>query len=94
MSSLDDEIAAAVINNNVAAAILLGEEEAFGIDHRTLSRKKKKEFDHQGALECLQRDYLGPQPLFNDRQFDVMFRISRSRFQRLMDDVATTGNPF
>ena len=42
-----------------------------------------------GALHCL-----GPQPLFNDRQFDVMFRISRSRFQRLMEDVAATGKPF
>jgi hypothetical protein len=43
---------------------------------------------------CKETTNLGPHPLFNDRQFLVMFRISRSCFQRLMEDVAATGNPF
>ena len=97
MDELDEDLnlaVAAIINANMTIAMMMGEDEGDGIDHRTLPRRRKKKFQHQEALECLQRDYLGPQPLFNDRQFEVMFQISRSRFQRLMEDVAATGKPF
>jgi hypothetical protein len=71
MDELDDDIdsaATAVVNAHLAVAILLGaEDEEAAIDHRTLPRRKKKKFKHEEALDCLQRDHLGPQPLFNDR---------------------------
>jgi hypothetical protein len=64
------------------------------IDHRTLPRSGRTYYDHAGAVACMMRDYLGPVPLFADRQFDVMFRLSRSRFQRLLEDVGNSGNSF
>ena len=54
-------------------------------------RRKRKLFDHRRAYECLQADYLSPKPLFDDKQFDLMFQISRSRFQRLMDNIGNAS---
>ena len=59
-------------------------EEYFSIDNeasdgdphlhlRGRSRRKRKIFDHSRAYKYLQADYLGPKPLFNDNQFDLMF---------------------
>jgi hypothetical protein len=42
-------------------------------------RSKRREFDHTGALNCIQREYLGPDPLFGS-SFKAQFRISLSRF--------------
>jgi hypothetical protein len=69
------------------------------IDHRTLPRNPKREFNHARALMCIQHDYLGVMgdpryPLFNDKQFSTMFRLSRSRVQKLFEDVMNNGIPF
>ena len=64
------------------------------VDHRTLPRKKRKDYNHGRALECIMADYLGPQPLFNDRQFELHYRVSRARFQRLMEDFGNSGRSF
>lgn len=64
------------------------------VDHRTLPRTKRRMFARDRALQCIMDDYLCPTPLFNDRQFEIMFRISRSRFERLRADIAATGHPF
>ena len=69
------------------------------IDGRTLPRSLRTKYRHAEALHCIKRDYLGipddlGSPIFNGREFDSMFRISRSRFQRLMEDFAATGDPF
>ena len=40
------------------------------------------------------KDYLGPGPLFDGREFDVSFRISRRRFQRLLEDFGNSGIDF
>jgi hypothetical protein len=42
----------------------------------------------------IQKDYLFPQPIFNGREFDTIFCISRFRFQRIMEDIGATGNTF
>ena len=44
------------------------------IDHRTLPRLEKKQYEHQRAYQCIMKDYLGPGPLFDGREFDVSFR--------------------
>jgi hypothetical protein len=49
-------------------------------------QSKKRYLDHVGALACINRDYLGPNALFG-AEFSAQFRISRARFQRLMEDV-------
>jgi hypothetical protein len=43
-------------------------------DHRLLPRAQRHQFKHQEALSCINRDYLGPDPLFG-KEFDLMFRI-------------------
>lgn len=54
-------------------------------------RGKRTVYQHAEALHCIRRDYLGPTPIFKDKQFDMMFRISKSRFQRLMEDIGNAG---
>ena len=62
------------------------------IDHRSLPRVQKKNYMHGRAYQCIMYDYLGPSPLFDGREFETMFRISRSRFQCLMEDICQSRN--
>lgn len=64
------------------------------LEHRHYPRSKRLKFRYSEATHCINRDYLGPVPLFPDKQFDEMFRISRSRFQRLLEDVGNSGLRF
>ena len=63
-------------------------------DHRELPREGKREFRHHHALQCILYDYLGPTPLFNGREFETMFRVSKRRFQCLMEDIGNANIPF
>ena len=63
-------------------------------DSRELPRESRREFQHQRALDCLLYDYLGPKPLFDGREFEMMFRVSRRRFQCIMEDIGNAGIPF
>lgn len=71
-----------------AVANLSSDEEEDPYSHLRNPRAPKKTYDWERAYSCIQADYLGPQPLFDDRQFEIYFRVSRSRFQRIMEDVA------
>lgn len=66
-----------------------------GVDHRTLPRGERTVFQNEQALYCIRRDYLGfpDQPdfvpvisRFDFKYFQVMFRVTIRRFQRLMED--------
>ena len=85
---------AQVASNAAVGGGIVGMEESPSIDHRTLPRATRKTYDPAGALYCINRDYLGPAPLFDGKEFDTMFRISRSRFEALMQDVGNSGDPF
>lgn len=61
------------------------------VDHRTLPRGARRQFRHDQALMCINRDYLGPKPLFADKQFKKQFRIEMSRMERLLQDVGNSG---
>ena len=66
---------------------------------RNKPRKQKRKFRHKEALKCICRDYLGIAgdpltPLFVGVEFKRMFRISRPRFQRMMEDIAALGDSF
>ena len=63
-------------------------------DHRSRQRSKRTCFDHDRAKECIYRDYLGSDALFIGKNFEMMFRLSRSRFQRLMEDISRSSLPF
>ena len=69
------------------------------VDHSILPRNPKRKFRHDEALHCINRDYLGisgdlSTPIFAGSEFSSMFRISRSRFQRMLEDFAKSGDPF
>ena len=70
----------------VASTVVQGKKKKRKVDHRTLPRSTRTNFRHHEALGCIRRDYLGDTPLLG-KQFHVMFRMSRGRFQVLMEDV-------
>ena len=82
--SLDDD---SILNSGSAESRRM-------IDGRCLPRRPKIVYDHEEIKRRLYKDYLGPYPIFEGREFDTMFRISKSRFQRIMEDIAATGDPF
>jgi hypothetical protein len=63
-------------------------------DHRTLPRKKKRVFQHRRALDCIRHDFTGPDALFIGNDFKSYFRVSRSRFQNLLEAFGNSGRPF
>ena len=62
-----------------------------------MSRSPRVHLHHDEALQCINRDYLCMPPLipvFNGREFDTMFRISKPRFMRMMRDFASIEDPY
>ena len=95
----DEESMDAIAYLNNALYIIDDKKRKAEIDHRNLPRNPKRQFRHDEALHCIRRDYTGivgdpSTPIFHGREFDTMFRISRSRFQRLLEDVGNSGDPF
>jgi hypothetical protein len=67
-------------------------------DHRQLPRSKRRKFRHDEALNCIKRDYMGipgdPSTPLLGSEFKLMFRLSKERFQVLMEDVKASGIAF
>jgi hypothetical protein len=84
----DDDITAVttVITNTIMMTDLLFKEDKKVIESKK-KRGSRRKFHYSDALRCLNRDYLGSVPKFNMKEFESMFRISKSRFQKLMEDV-------
>ena len=57
------------------------------------TRRPRRQFDYSGAFNAIHRDFIGPDALFG-KDFHLLFRLSRPRVQRLMEDLAHTGDPF
>jgi hypothetical protein len=109
MVAVDGSVAAStavVVSAATAAAHLFGATDEVDVDnnkrqkrdHRKEKRSIRHQFRHQEALLAIQRDYLGVpgglvDPLFG-KEFSMMFRLSRTRFQRLMEDVQEEGIQF
>jgi hypothetical protein len=96
-SSSDDDVVAAVVRTTAAVATSVAATTKIisGTSHTgkvnaysdgTQMRKKRRVFDHAGALHCIIREYLGPDPLFG-KEFPLMFRLSRPRFEILMQAI-------
>ena len=64
------------------------------MSQRLIPRNTRKKYDHVFVMVGLNRDYLGPTPLFNGREFDTMFCISRQQFQRLLEDIGNADIAF
>jgi hypothetical protein len=68
-------------------------------DHRNLPRSARREFDHVGALRCIRRDYLGlpnnpMTPIFIEKDFEMMFCLSKARVERMIQDIGNSGVDF
>jgi hypothetical protein len=46
-------------------------------------KRRSSRWDWERARSAVLKDYMGPQPIFDDRQFERMFRISRTVMQEL-----------
>ena len=60
-------------------------------------RTPRVHLHHDQALACINRDYLNKLPLvpvFDGKEFDTMFRISKARFMRLMKDFALHSSSY
>ena len=67
-------------------------------DHRSHPRKERRFFRHEEALHCIRRDYLGfpgdPRCPLLGKEFPLMFRVSRGRFQVMMEDIKAKNIPY
>lgn len=61
------------------------------ITHRS-KRRKYIRYDRERTMKCLQEDYLGPTPRFDDQQFQRVFRISKHVYNRVKEEIR--GDPF
>ena len=64
------------------------------VANRSNPRRPKRKFRHDEALHCIRRDCLGNDALFVGKNFKMMFRVSRSRVQRIMEDIGNERLPF
>ena len=74
-------------------AVALDRIRSFDMRSLGIRVKKRRVFDHAGALHCINRDFLGPEALFLD-DFEDYFRVSRSRFEQIMQHVGNAGFAF
>jgi len=56
-------------------------------DGNNSNRKKRRptRHDHARAWMCIQADYLGPSPIFTDKQFEEVFRLTKSAIEKLIN---------
>ncbi|KAI2488741.1 hypothetical protein MHU86_25795 [Fragilaria crotonensis] len=54
---------------------------------------RSSHFKHERAEQAIHEDYFAPTPVFNDRQFERIFRVSKSIVQELFDTCARS-DPF
>ena len=90
--------AAIVVSSLVTSVVVLYQQfvEDDGVDHDPppkRQRSARRQFDYKAAHRGIQRDFVGPDALFG-KEFHLFFRLSRTRVQRLMEDLAHTGDPF
>ena len=95
----EEAIVAQDLLRQYAVAVVATRRKKSKIDSRLLPRQPKRKFRHDEALHCIKRDYMGilgdpSTPIFAGSEFASMFRISRPRFQRMLEDFANSGDPF
>jgi hypothetical protein len=74
--------------SRIAAATVLGykrhlEDEAN--DNPARSKRTVIQWNWERARNCINEDYWGPRPTFNDRMFEQGFRVTRSIADRLVN---------
>jgi hypothetical protein len=59
------------------------DEDIDGNDDRPKKKRKFIRYDRARAKNCVMDDYLGPSPIFDDKQFERVFQITRPMYQRI-----------
>jgi len=57
-------------------------------------KKKYVRYNRERANQCVMQDYLGPNPTFDDRQFERVFCITRQMYERIRRICCTTDSLF
>jgi Plant transposon protein len=57
------------------------------VDHRQFPRNSQRKYNREHVIVAINCDYLGPNPLFNGREFNSMFRFSRTHFEAIRSDI-------
>ena len=68
-----------------------GEEEEGAGEQR--KRRRTSRYNHGRAQQAIYEDYFAPIPVFNDKQFERMYRVTKSIVQQVFDTCART-DPF
>ena len=90
-----EELAAAAAGR-VAEAALRIRRQLEGRNDNDATRKRRRlssRFQHERARQCIESDYFSPTPIFNDRQFERIFRLTKSIIEHLIQ-VCGNADPF
>ena len=66
---------------------------AIRYDERPRKKRCKSRWNWERAKRCVEEDYTGPSPIFNDRQFERVFRITKARADTLLS-ICANADPF
>jgi hypothetical protein len=64
-----------------------------GRDGRGRKKRRRSNFHHDRARLCVEQDYFSPTPTFNDRQFERIFRVTKTITEQLLQ-VCARADPF
>ena len=82
----------ALVATRVAQKRLYNGFSSSGRTHRNLPRPNRRVFDHARAAACINQDYMGPDATFNGVNFKQIFRISRARFESIVQTLCNSNN--
>lgn len=57
-------------------------------DGNSGGKRKKKNYDRVRAYNSVMSDYLGPKPLFDDHQFERIFRVTTGRAEHIISSLS------
>ena len=94
----DERVSQASSALSTAAETALGakrqlENRSLNEEQRNVRIRSASRWDWERARAAVQLDYMGPTPIFNDKQFERVFRITRNMAQFLYFEVGNR-NPF
>ena len=58
-----------------------------------IKRRRRSRFQHDREKLAIQEDYFSPTPIFNDRQFERTFRITKSMVEEILQ-ICANADPF
>lgn len=56
-------------------------------------RRRRSRYQHGRAKRAIQDDYFSPTPIFDDKQFEMIFRITKTMVQRIIQ-ICARSDPF